>query len=531
MKKLSLMFASILIFVFTACTAAPEKAETGWPAIPDDVDISRTEERWLTAEELMNVIDFYGADSGKVEDYRALLPYTLKHAITIKEVFDCFLMSMPQLHRDVCRPINRWEQKIISNLGWPEDEEYYCVSKSDAEKIWSSYVDKDSPIPMEPSGRHFTYYSKILRRYYFKGFTTETVPSLAVNDGSIKGDMAQIYASEVTVSFKYTDGIWRLYNLSLPDKQKHICNRMERVTSQQLWDMRPYFLENDELLDGYRDGDFYIVYSKNKDVRIGCLTCFVKESDGEYTVVRRFETGNDWEKNLFLDEGIMPKYIYKVDCNCLPNDSSKGKLYNDAIDAYNRFLAQKAEVHLEVVNEDDYDLSLPYVYAYLKDLHGDGISELLVNTEYHPYPLRVYSYKAGEVVEIPGPYSNGMHGPVWLLESGVYVSMHYTTGWQDTFVTYNKDGTETVERFSYYSIYSYTKEIEGIIVEEQEFPDTEEGKRRFYELFELYKETIASEEMDLGKQYFPFTIDGSQNYSPYVLERYNKQHKDIIEWQ
>lgn len=109
--------------------------------------------------------------------------------------------------------------------------------------------------------------------------------------------------------------------------------------------------------------------------------------------------------------------------------------------------------------------------------------------------------------------------------------MHYTTGWQDTFVTYNKDGTETVERFSYYSIYSYTKEIEGIIVEEQEFPDTEEGKRRFYELFELYKEIIASEEMDLGKQYFPFTIDGSQNYSPYVLERYNKQHKDIIEWQ
>lgn len=98
-------------------------------------------------------------------------------------------------------------------------------------------------------------------------------------------------------------------------------------------------------------------------------------------------------------------------------------------------------------------------------------------------------------------------------------------------MTYNKDGTEMVERFSYYSIYSYTKEIEGIIVEEQELPDTEEGKRRFYELFELNKEIIASEEMDLGKQYFPFTIDSSQNYSPYALERYNKQHKDIIEWQ
>ena len=85
--------------------------------------------------------------------------------------------------------------------------------------------------------------------------------------------------------------------------------------------------------------------------------------------------------------------------------------------------------------------------------------------------------------------------------------------------------------FSYYSSYRYEKEIEGVIVEEQEFPDTEEGKRQFNEKYAPYQEALWLYNMDLGRRYFPFTIDGSQNYSPYLLERHNKQHKDIIEWQ
>lgn len=142
-----------------------------------------------------------------------------------------------------------------------------------------------------------------------------------------------------------------------------------------------------------------------------------------------------------------------------------------------------------------------------------------------------YGADSGKVGQLPGPASNGQHGFVGMLENGMYASMHLTTGWQNTFVTYNKDGTETVECFSYYSLYSYTKEIEGVIVEEKEFPDTEEGERQFYEKYAPYKETVEHRDADLGRQYFPFAIDGSQNYSPYVLERYNKHHKDIIEWQ
>lgn len=161
MKKLSLVFVIVFIFVFTACTATSEKSETGWPAIPDDVDVSQTEEHWLTAEELMNVIDFYGSASGEEEEYMAFLPYTLKNEFDIRDVFEYFFMSLTELRRDVCHPVTRQGQKIISNLGWPEGEGYYCVSKSDAEKIWRSYVDKDSPIPMESSGIFRTYYSKV----------------------------------------------------------------------------------------------------------------------------------------------------------------------------------------------------------------------------------------------------------------------------------------------------------------------------------------------------------------------------------
>ena len=143
----------------------------------------------------------------------------------------------------------------------------------------------------------------------------------------------------------------------------------------------------------------------------------------------------------------------------------------------------------------------------------------------------MYSYKSGKVVEISGPASNGQHGFVGLLENGMYASCHLTTGWRNTFVTYNRDGTETVERFSYYSSYRYEKEIEGVIVEEQEFPDTEEGKRQFNEKYAPYQEALWLYNMDLGRRYFPFAIDSSQNYSPYLLEKYNKLYKDIIEWQ
>ena len=228
--------------------------------------------------------------------------------------------------------------------------------------------------------------------------------------------------------------------------------------------------------------------------------------DNTISQLENVETDNE-------DKG--EKHYWIVNYNCLPKDESKGEAYNAAISAYNEFLAQKAEETLEWFNEDDKGLTGPLPYVYLKDLHGDGIPEIIVRLD-PVYPEQVFSYIDDVVVELAGPRSNNMHGGCYLRENGMYISEHITTGWFNSFVTYNVDGTQTIEYFWGYKEKSYEKytvasvnEIHDEVKEDYYvivFENTEEGEQRFYDMYAPYKELLELPPMELGESYSPYVM-------------------------
>ena len=227
-----------------------------------------------------------------------------------------------------------------------------------------------------------------------------------------------------------------------PDYRKNY----KRITAEQLWGMRDVFSEYDELVDGYAYENSYIIYSIYKEQYIPYNRIYLVKEENGYTISETIKNAEEWHRNLFKDSGMTTELKYIVNYSCLPNDESKSKVYNDAINAYNEFLAQQAEETLEWFNEDDQGLIRPIPFAYLKDLHGDGIPEIIVQCAIIG-PFQVFSYINNTVVNIAGPKSNNMHGGCYLLENGMYASQHTTTGWFNSFVTYNSNGTETTEYF------------------------------------------------------------------------------------
>jgi len=221
-------------------------------------------------------------------------------------------------------------------------------------------------------------------------------------------------------------------------------------------------------------------------------------------------------KNVEINnDDEVEKHYWTVNYECIPKDESKGEVYNTAIEAYNKFLAKEAEETLKWFNDDDKGLTSPLPYVYLKDLHGDGTPEIIVRFD-PVYPEQVFSYIDGVVVELAGPMSNNMHGGCYLRENGMYVSEHITTGWFNSFVTYNVDGTQTIEYFWGYKEKSYEKytvvsgnEIHDEVKEDYYvivFENTEEGEQQFYDMYAPYKELLELPPMELGEIYSPYIM-------------------------
>ncbi|MBQ7816760.1 MAG: hypothetical protein IJ339_05350, partial [Oscillospiraceae bacterium] len=231
-----------------------------------------------------------------------------------------------------------------------------------------------------------------------------------------------------------------------PDYRKNF----KRITAEQLWGMRDVFSEYDELVDGYAYENSYIIYSIYKEQYIPYNRIYLVKEENGYTVQDTIKNAEEWHRNLFKDSGMTTELKYIVNYNCLPNDESKGEEYNAAIDAYNEFLAQKAEENLEWVNSIEYVFGVPVPFVYLKDLNDDGILEMILYSEAVGgtiYPPNIYTYRDDKIIALVGPMSNGMHGGVYMLENGIYFSNHISVGVTTYFVTYNKDGTQTIEEF------------------------------------------------------------------------------------
>ena len=322
--------------------------------------------------------------------------------------------------------------------------------------------------------------------------------------------------------FEFSDNMWQLQknftggytgNLdSVNDEMEH------RLTGDELYELYLELNNTEKLYDGYQSGNYYILYSYD-------YVYYVKREKEEYIIVYR---GNsDWAEthNIYTDEGLMPEMQYTVNYNCLPNDESKGNAYNAAIDAYNEFLAQKAEENLEWVNSIEYVFGVPVPFVYLKDLNDDGILEMILYSEAVGgtiYPPNIYTYRDDKIIALVGPMSNGMHGGVYMLENGIYFSNHISVGVTTYFVTYNKDGTQTIEEFFTDTIEVFKYQRYTVDSMEEWRDNIEdyyilEGKQHYDDMYAPYI-GVKEHPMDLGERYCPFNADTTYNYSPYVTE-------------
>ena len=134
----------------------------------------------------------------------------------------------------------------------------------------------------------------------------------------------------------------------------------------------------------------------------------------------------------------------------LKTDSSKGRDYNDAINAYNEFLQGKSNV---VCKDNDNLLNITVFidfmggwdnigYAIL-DLNGDGIPELLISSGSNP----VFSYQDNNVVYWFDA-GNGQHGPIKILENGAIFCEHQSIGIFYRYITFDLDGNISEVNFA-----------------------------------------------------------------------------------
>jgi len=358
-------------------------------------------------------------------------------------------------------------------------------------------------------------------------------PYYEIKDGYIKNNTAVIYSKYEQTELINDGESWKIILTSSSARcPSAICDRMTRLTGDELEIIRQEIMKNSSIslnyFDGYKDGNYYIVYAEYR-------MYYIKYEEGKYSVISESRIDKNRQKtpeeNVYISEGKYADIQYNINDFCLPEDNTKSQKYNEAIVAYNGFLFNKATESLEYLNSGD-----PYSTEYqtaLKDLNNDGIPEMLTVMQF-TYPYRVFTYRNGEIVELTGPLSNGMHGEVGLLENNIYYSAHLSTGGESNYVTYNKDGSQTVDIFwSFSDDYPthYTKYIAWTdedrwkdtvtVIHDIEYPPTDEGRKQFDEKFKPFAKMGCKtlNISDFDKVYSPYTIDTSVEYSPYIADR------------
>lgn len=499
MKKLLCIILSLIIcFCFTGCDKLFEPKE-----------------RPMTVEELAEFAKMYGQGNFGPDSFRYRLLICNDY---YGNPFERFLKSIPELESDICNPVTEEEKKSLVN--W---HSAYWRYADDVMDRWFEYVDKDSPISATINSNSGVYYSETDKKYYFMDNTYGEKFELI--DGVIKGNEATVYTAQQTISLKKSDGKWKLFSFTGYRYDGHsICDRMTRLTGDELEVMRRQMTNiSDELYDGYKDGDWYIIYEEY-------MKHFVKFENNEYKVITTNYLNHCREKsaaeNIYVHEGKHTDMQYVVNEKFLPNDESQSAIYNEAVDAYNDFIVAEAKSRLESINEENTNQTS--ISTQITDLDKNGIPEIQVYL-YPMWPSFIFTYRNGEVVELPGAFSNGQHGGCGLLENGMYRSKHSSTGWNNTFVTYNKNGSQTIERFSEYSTYGYEKYTVGADGTETakysiEFEKDDAGKRKFDAMYAPYKEALEHWDRS-GEWYSPFVPDLTLDYCPYVQNRIEKYYK------
>lgn len=471
------------------------------------------EERPMTVEELTEFAQMYDSLTSRI----------LICTDNYSTPFVQFLRGLSAYDKSVCHPVTEAEKQVYGkSIGYWRHEE-------DVMAIWNEYVDKDSPISTSVDNKSNTFYDSVQKKYYF--MDNPYARDFESYDGIIKGNEATLYTSDSVITLKKSDDKWKLFSYTIKmygDKYTSICDRMTRLTGDELEEIHcqikdPNDIWYGEWFDGYKSGDWYIIYEEWE-------MHYVKYEDGEYKTIlscsldgRRNKTV---EENIYLSEGKYTEIQYVVKEKFLPNDESESAIYNEAIDAYNAFIVEEANDRLEYMNEENTNQT--DMGTQIIDLNKDGIPEIV--TPLVPmWPAFVFTYRNGEVVELPGTFSNGQHGGCGLLENGMYRSQHLTTGWFNTFVTYNKNGSQTIERFSEYSTYGYEKytvRADGTETAKYsiEFEKNDTGKQKFDALYAPYKEALEHWERS-SEWYSPFAPDLTLDYSPYIMQQIERYYK------
>ena len=476
-----------------------------------ETPIVEAEERPLTVDELVEFAMMYDSYTNRI----------LICTDSYSTAFVRFLRSLSVFDQDICHPLTDEEKGVYG-----EYVDYWRYEK-DVMAIWNEYVDKDSPIATSVNNKDNTFYDSVQKKYYFR--KNPFAYDFEMYDGTIKGNEATLYTSNSVITLKKSKGKWKLFSYTMNGIDNFsICDRMTRLTGDELEELHRQIKDPTdpwygEWFDGYKSDDWYIIYEEWK-------MYYIKYEDGEYNTF--LETGLDGrrnktpEENIYVAEGRLTEMQYVVNPECLPKDETKGKKYNEAIDAYNNFIAKEATDRLESLNSENTNQT--HLSSEIIDLDKDGVPEIV--TSFVPmWPDFVFTYRNGKVVELPGAFSNGQHGGCGLLENGMYRSQHHSTGWTDTFVTYNKNGSQTIESFSEYYTYGYEKytvKADGTQTDKYsiEFEKDEDGKRKFYALYSPYEEALEHFYRP-DQWYSPFVADTTLNYSPYIMQQIKKYYK------
>ena len=79
----------------------------------------------------------------------------------------------------------------------------------------------------------------------------------------------------------------------------------------------------------------------------------------------------------------------------------------------------------------------------LRDVTGDGVPEMLLGA----VGREILMYQDGKLVTIYVAHTNGMNGPIALLENGAMFEIHKTTGNFYYYTTFNADGSANETQF------------------------------------------------------------------------------------
>lgn len=226
-------------------------------------------------------------------------------------------------------------------------------------------------------------------------------------------------------------------------------------------------------------------------------TTIEENSDAESEAVSTDDTSSTVEKILTIDEAF-EAYL-------------KGEIPAVYIDGRDKYIYEQGTINF-----------YRGIGSYeLRDVTGDGVPEMLLGA----VGREILMYQDGKLVTIYVAHTNGMNGPIALLENGAMFEKHVTTGIFYYYTTFNADGSANEITFDLYENPENPNqnhyEFEGKVVTKQEF---DELTKDIFAAAEKKAEIDWIEWTDYADSFFNAYLKGERPAIDGSKETYVYQH-------